>query len=158
MSIKRFVEKPTTFDFQGITIGLRMPTVAEMTDITKKRALMLKSMGKDGRSTDSVDLELIPPIVFYVAKTLCCDPEDASEPWFAVSEQQQKQLADRGINKDLAEEAPYPLLLAAHNAFNETYAKEAEERESTNPTSSKRSAKTPRGKALETAEPQESTT
>lgn len=114
MAVVRLTKKPSKFKFEGVVVGLRKPTTDEMRDITKLRADYMKTVRAEliEEKRDQLGLnpegdgELLMQLESHVSALLCCDPENADNPWFAKDAAEQKALAVQGIEKDRADEVP----------------------------------------------------
>lgn len=116
MAVKRFKETPSKFKFNDIIVGLRLPSVEEMKQITKRRKDYLLTVRADVISDKRDDIadkfnpdgdaSLLVEIEREVSALLCCDPDDAGIPWFAKNAEEQKQLDKQGIAKDTPDDVP----------------------------------------------------
>lgn len=114
MAVVRLTKKPSKFKFEGVVVGLRKPTTDEMRDITKLRSEYMKTVRAEliEEKRDQLGLnpegdgELLMRLESHVSSLLCCDPENADNPWFAKDEADQRQLKAQGIEKDRADEVP----------------------------------------------------
>ena len=117
MAISRFKEKPKTAEFEGIIIGVRQPTTREMLEITKARQVYLKTIREDPYLDGEGEISLFLDLQMEASKLLSCDPDDASNRWFAEDLEDQKRLSKSGIERDLAEEVPHKFHSAVWNAL-----------------------------------------
>jgi hypothetical protein len=117
--IQRFTQKPYVFEFEGMRVGLRMPLTFEMEKIVKLRQPYFKSLFEAAKAENQsqLDLDCLIKLQYYISATLCCDPEDASNPWFAKDKEEQEQLAKSGVEKDCPEDVPYAFHTVAHDEF-----------------------------------------
>lgn len=120
MAVKRYVPKPTTFEFDGIQVGLRQPTVDEMIQISVTRAAYIKTLQvalreeidePSGLPAEG-DSQKLFALQQLIATTLCCDPEDATNPWFAKDAEESKRMG-----KDQPGDVPAAFFAAAFEAF-----------------------------------------
>lgn len=115
MSITIYLEKPRVFEWEGMQVGMRLPKVDEMKEITRARDAFFNSITE---TTPQGDQTLMVDYQFLVGSTLACDPTNAANSWFAKNAAEQKQLADNQVHKQLAEEMPSPFFVAATAFFN----------------------------------------
>lgn len=116
MSVTRITQKPSKFKFDETVVGLRLPTVDEMKQITQKRSDYLKTVRAGMISDKQDDIEtafsqegdaaMLVGIELFVSGLLCCDPDNAIIPWFAKDETDQRALAATGVQKDTPNDVP----------------------------------------------------
>jgi hypothetical protein len=129
MAITRFKEKPSTFEYEGVTVGMRKPITAEMEEIARKRSAYMKTIVADileakknetGLPAEG-DAVLLLELQQYISGLLCCDPDDATKPWFASSKEKQAELAKDGIDRDIVSDVPAEFHMTAFAKFTGTY-------------------------------------
>lgn len=129
MAITRFKEKPSTFEYEGVTVGLRKPITAEMEEIAKRRSAYMKTIVADiiqnkkddtGLSAEG-DAVLLLELQQFISGLLCCDPDDVTKPWFASSKEKQTELAKEGIERDTVSDVPAEFHMTAFAKFTGTY-------------------------------------
>jgi len=135
VSVQRFKQEVKTFEFEGIKIGLRFPKTAEMEEITRLRepwARSLRRAMKDPVEHDQ-DYKALGKLQVFVSSTLCCDPDNIDNPWFADTPEKQKELANAGIAKDIPSDVPHVFHVKAFEAFTNLFEKEAADRQQEDP-------------------------
>lgn len=129
MAITRFKEKPSTFVYEGVKVGLRKPITAEMEEIAKRRSAYMKTIVADiiqakkddtGLSAEG-DAVLLLELQQFISGLLCCDPDDATKPWFASSKEKQTELAKDNIERDIVSDVPAEFHMTAFAKFTGTY-------------------------------------
>lgn len=129
MAITRFKQKPSTFKYEGVVVGLRKPITAEMEEIARRRSAYMKTIVADliqakkddtGLSAEG-DAVLLLDLQQFISGLLCCDPDDASKPWFAESKEQQAELSKNSIERDTVDDVPAEFHMTAFAKFTGTY-------------------------------------
>lgn len=129
MAITRFKQKPSTFKYEGVVVGLRKPITAEMEEIALRRSAYMKTIVADliqakkddtGLSAEG-DAVLLLDLQQFISGLLCCDPDDASKPWFAESKEQQAELSKNSIERDTVDDVPAEFHMTAFAKFTGTY-------------------------------------
>ena len=120
MAIKRYVAKPVPFDFDGMQVGLRRPTVDQMIAISAKRSVYVRtlqdSMREEIENPSGLpaegDTEKLFELQKLIAEMLCCDPDNINESWFAKTPEEAK-----AADKNLVGEMPQGFFAAAFDCF-----------------------------------------
>jgi hypothetical protein len=117
MAIKRLRPKIKTFEYEGILVGVRRPTVSEAQQILELRARYLRSLRAEAAAEIETptglaaegDVKLVPELHLLVSELLTCDPENAFSPWFA------RDAND--TTRDQAKDVPAEFHRAAFEAY-----------------------------------------
>lgn len=100
-------QKPATFDFDGVTVGVRKPTTAELLEISKLRQEWSRTFKDPQFDGDNGDVCLFYGLQEEMSEMLACDPDDSENSWFAKDKNEQEHLRKNGVFKDLASEVPH---------------------------------------------------